>query len=176
MLHTSLPTHLNLLPSLKWVPTSSAFMPQLFLPYCKIWNKKVSDDQEWNFYSCNQIMYFVLWNQSIVGKYWDESGILTSIPRGVGLISQSVHVRRTWGACLEMHVTRPKLRLIRLGFRGRPVSDVCNSFPRDSWCQYLLRTGDPKKLKILKTSGQHAILMDSGILLQLLHFILKGCF
>ena len=87
-----------------------------------------------------------------------------------------MHVRRTWGACLEMHVTRPKLRLIRLGFRGRPVSDVCNSFPRDSWCQYLLRTGDPKKLKILKTSGQHAILMDSGILLQLLHFILKGCF
>ena len=106
----------------------------------------------------------------------DESAILASIPRGVGLISQSVHVRITCGACLEMHVTRPKLRLIRLSFRGRPVSDVCNSFPRDSWCQYLLRTGDPEKLKVLKTSSQHAILMDSGILLQLLHFILKACF
>lgn len=62
----------------------------------------------------------------------DESAILASIPRGVGLISQSVHVRITCRACLEMHITRPKLRLIRLSFRGRPVSDVCNSFPRDS--------------------------------------------
>lgn len=95
----------------------------------------------------------------------DKSAVLASIPRGVGLIFPSVHVRITWGACLEMHLTRPKLTFIRLGFRGRPVSDVCNRFPRDSWCQYLLRTGDPEKLKFLRTSSQHAILMDSGILL-----------
>ena len=60
----------------------------------------------------------------------DKSAILASIPRGVGLILPSVHVRITWGACLEMHLTRPKLTLISLGFRGRPVSDVCNRFPR----------------------------------------------
>lgn len=40
-------------------PNKFIFMPHLFLPYCAIWNNNISDFKEWNFCSCNQMIYFV---------------------------------------------------------------------------------------------------------------------
>lgn len=135
----SLLTHPSLQPSFKLSPNKfNIFTPQLFLPYCEIWNKNISDFQEWNFCSCNQIYVYLsnktklLWKSmntylmTETHEDWkipqisinrDLSVIPTSAPKDIWLISQSVHVRVTWGVCLEMQIARPKHRLVRLGFQ-----------------------------------------------------------
>lgn len=47
----------------------------------------------------------------------DRSAIPTSVPNGVGSISQSVHIGITWEACLKIQTPRPEHRLIGLGFQ-----------------------------------------------------------